>query len=97
MAFRSHIKQEEQEDEENHLCTLCNVVFNTLDELLCHKEDHDPEIGVHSCYLCGEVCNLLTTLDIFHSLLSFLFSFQYNNVMCPINVYVNNFIAVILP
>lgn len=59
---KSHIKQEEQDDEENHLCTLCNVVFNTLDELLCHKEDHDPEIGVHSCYLCGEVYENMTDL-----------------------------------
>lgn len=53
---KTHVKtQGEIEEDEGHLCTLCNLVFNTLDELLCHKQDHDPDIGVHSCFICGEV------------------------------------------
>lgn len=51
---RMNFKQEDA-DLECHVCSLCNLVFSNFDELLSHKEDHDPEIGIHACYLCNEV------------------------------------------
>ncbi|XP_024084729.1 zinc finger protein 27 isoform X2 [Cimex lectularius] len=56
------IKQETIDLTEEHMCQLCTIIFNTAEELACHKEDHDPDIGVHSCYLCTEVYESLVDL-----------------------------------
>ncbi|KAL1132228.1 hypothetical protein AAG570_010185 [Ranatra chinensis] len=36
-------------------CPLCHLVYNSIEELELHKEEHEAEIGVHSCESCGEV------------------------------------------
>lgn len=49
-ALSEYGKQDESEQQEHHVCTVCDEIFDTSEELLEHQDVHNG--NAHVCILC---------------------------------------------